>query len=120
MMYILDENQNPVPEPDAVKWGRWFENTDNRRVAFDEVGDVHVSTTFMGLGGFGLHLLLWETMIFGGDYNDYQVRYATRQAAVEGHELALALVRQSEKQEQKQEKGAEWIESLTRTARRRL
>lgn len=24
MYYILDENRNPVPEPDITKWADWF------------------------------------------------------------------------------------------------
>jgi len=47
--YVLDENGQPVAEPDVLKWARWFERKDVRRVASDDVGDVNISTVFLGL-----------------------------------------------------------------------
>lgn len=73
--FILDERGEPVPEPDLIKWAKWFERADNlRRVCNTHVPDdsgrtVTVSTVFLGLdhnfsrrGG----PVLWETMVFGG------------------------------------------------------
>ena len=36
--------------------------------------------------------ILFETMIFGGEHDQYQERYATREEAVEGHARAVAPV----------------------------
>ena len=95
--YILDDQGNPVPEPDVLKWGKWFENnTDKRRVAFDRIGNVQVSTVFLGLDhnwGEGPPLL-YETMVFytprRQGFDIY--RYATRDEALAGHERAKSIV----------------------------
>jgi hypothetical protein len=96
--YILDVEGNPVAEPDLLAWGKWMQ-TAERSVARDEFQDVLVSTVFLGLDhGFGDEgaPVLFETMIFGGDLNDYSERYSTRQEAIDGHakalEMALAAV----------------------------
>src|SRR5687768_8132999 len=46
--YILDDQGEPVPEPDTLKWGAWMQGRE-RQLAFDEVGDARVSTVFLGL-----------------------------------------------------------------------
>jgi hypothetical protein len=111
--YILNEAGEPVAEPDLMAWGRWFE-TAGRHLADDEVGDVRVSTVFLGLDhrfGDGPPVL-WETMVFGapklrelfgrermirddlGDQFDQlgQRRYTSRAEALQGHAEALAAV----------------------------
>ena len=75
--YIL-KNGIPVPEPDLMTWARSFEKTD-RVIEQTMIGDVKVSTVFLGLDhqfGSGPPLL-FETMIFGGDHDQDQWRYAT-------------------------------------------
>ena len=92
--YILDAKGNPIPEPDLLKWGRWLETADNRRVAHNKTtSGVTVSTVFLGLDhrfGDGPPVL-WETMIFGGSHDQYQERYSSLSDAVNGHQKALAL-----------------------------
>jgi len=93
--YILDVNGDPVEEPDLRKWGRWFEVTENRVVAREIVGNANVSTVFLGLdhafdGGIPI---LFETMIFGGEHNEYQERYATRAGAIDGHNRVVAALK---------------------------
>jgi hypothetical protein len=98
-MYILNESGEPVPEPDASKWSQWFENAD-RIVQQDTIGDVGVATVFPGADhnyfGDGPPLL-WETMIFGGDHDGYRDRYASRAAALAGHDQALAMAKESKR-----------------------
>lgn len=99
-LYILDDQDNPVPEPDPIRWGRWLEKNWSRRtlaVDYPVAGEeVKVSTVFLAVnhnwspGGLPI---LWETMIFGGEHNDFQVRYTDRQTALEGHEKAVQLVK---------------------------
>lgn len=81
---------------------KWFdENSEvsfmggGRRVAEDIIKGVRISTVFLGLDhGFGSdEPILFETMIFGGRYADYQERYKTFLKAMEGHDKAVALVR---------------------------
>lgn len=92
--YILDNNNNPVPKP-ALEAIEWLEDGSNRRtVKRDEIGDILVSTVFLGLD----HAwepsppVLWETMIFGGEHDQYQERYTSYKDAVEGHKKALTLI----------------------------
>lgn len=97
MKYIL-KDKKVVECKDLMKWARWFQNIDGRRVAQDMVGKVSVSTVFLGLDhSFGEGKpLLFETMIFGGKHDDYQTRYSTWEEAEKGHEEALKLVKNND------------------------
>jgi hypothetical protein len=112
--YILDEQGNPVPEPDLIKWARWFHDSiEQRRVGSTELGDIHISTVFLGSVHISKELdndneMLYETMVFGTDADiarlielsetddrsifttffggfDIQKRYETREQALQGH-----------------------------------
>lgn len=92
--YILD-GHNPVECDDVIEWGKWFE-TANRHVAKDEIGNVKISTVFLGLDHnyiSGSYPVLFETMIFGGEHDSYQERYSTWEEAEEGHKKAVELVK---------------------------
>jgi hypothetical protein len=96
--YYILKNGEPAKADNVLAWGRWFEGADEeRRVAADEIGDVRVSTVFLGLDhGYGEGPpVLYETMIFGGEHDDYQERYSTRAEAEAGHARAVTLVKQS-------------------------
>ena len=86
--YILVDRV-PVVEPDTLKWGRWFEDIDNRRVDLTAVeNDEIVSTVFLGANhrfGEG-EPLLFETLITGGKYDQHMFRYSTWGQARQGHE----------------------------------
>lgn len=93
--YILESDGTIRPEPDLLTWARWFEKAD-RRIAQDFLPNgVRVSTVFLGLN----HSfrsgppLLFETMIFGGEHDQFQERYRTRDEALAGHALALELAK---------------------------
>lgn len=93
--YVLDFAGNPVLEPDMAEWGRFMEDADQRIVARDEIGDVTVSTVFLGVDhGWGDGPpLLWETMVFGqrdADGDRPMWRYTSREAALAGHAKAVA------------------------------
>ena len=92
MHYILEDGR-PV-EAELLVWAKWFEEGE-RTVAKDEIGKVLVSTVFLGLDhSFGSGPpVLWETMIFGGEHSDYQERYTSGDAAIEGHRRAVELVK---------------------------
>lgn len=94
--YIL-RGKEPVPAHDTLEWGHWFENTENRRVAFDKVEDeAEVSTVFLGLDhGFGGTPLLFETMVFGGKLDGEQERYSTWDEAEASHKAMVERVRAS-------------------------
>jgi len=103
--YVLDENGDAVPAKSLLEWAEWMENhTADRIVLRDKVGDVLISTVFLALDMGMNHLpfncaglryapVLWETMIFGGVHNGYQVRYTSKDAALEGHIQAVRMVK---------------------------
>jgi hypothetical protein len=67
--------------------------SDYARVGLDQVGDAKVSTVWLGLNHEfmpGRPPLIFETMIFGGEYADYCVRYSTEAAAAAGHAAVVA------------------------------
>jgi hypothetical protein len=99
--YILDNNHKPISKP-VLEAAKWMEDNPNRkRVAYDELTDlngdeVRVSTVFLGLDHSwnSGKPVLWETMIFGGENDQYQERYKSYEDALEGHKIALNLVNQ--------------------------
>lgn len=66
----------------------------DRKVCLDIFGEITVSTVFLSFDhAFGdSKPVLFETMIFGGEHDQYQERYYTYDEAVEGHKLACDLV----------------------------
>lgn len=94
--YIL-EGKKAVPCDDLQKWGERFETT-RRHVGDTTVGDVRISTVFLGLDHSwgGGRPLIFETMIFGGAYDDYQERYSTWEEAERGHAQAVQKVAESQ------------------------
>ena len=93
--YILNNNNKPIPASitEALDWLE--EGSYRRTVKRDEIGDILVSTVFLGLDHSwtpGGKPVLWETMIFGGEHDQYQERYTSHKDALEGHEKALTLI----------------------------
>ena len=60
----------------------------------DSIGDISVSTIFLGLDHSFMSEtpILWETMIFGGEFDQYMDRYSSYEDALKGHETAMKLV----------------------------
>jgi hypothetical protein len=103
--YILD-GKTPVPCQDLITWAQWYENDNNRRVAFNRIAPgIEISTIFLGLddnySGRGAPIL-FETMIFAAEIEGWHLsrrRYATWEEAERGHqemlfelEMALTLI----------------------------
>ncbi len=93
--YILI-NKKPVAEPDLLAWAGWFE-TAERHVAKDQLGDVKVSTVFLGVDHSFGHgpPLLFETMVFGGSLDQEMNRYSTWEQAEAGHREMLRRVKEA-------------------------
>lgn len=93
--FVLDDDGNPIEEPDLFKWAKWFEDSD-RRVDSTTINGVHVSTVFLGLDHSwspDSDPILFETMQFGGLQDTFQYRYATKADAQAGHNEVCNRVR---------------------------
>jgi hypothetical protein len=90
-LYILD-GKTPVPCFDITKWRSLSKN--DKLVGLYKFGEVVVSTVFLGMDHSfnGGTPVLFETMIFGGEYDQFQERYCTWDEAEEGHKVACELV----------------------------
>lgn len=101
LTYIL-VNFEPVPidtsdREQLVRYAKFMEDTDQRRVNESRVGPFHVSTVFLGVdhGWRNPAPVLFETMIFGAPeghaLSDYQDRCCTWQEAEAMHRKAWKL-----------------------------
>lgn len=89
-----DRAGRPISERDwMVKFGSqeykvvgWWSNRGGNKLANREA-ELIVSTIWLGLNhGWGHNALqIFETMIFGGEYDQDRARYATEAQALEGH-----------------------------------
>ncbi|KKM23498.1 hypothetical protein LCGC14_1614530 [marine sediment metagenome] len=98
--YILDSNGNPVVEEDLLTWAKWLEDAaynGKRRVDETMIGDIRVSTVFLGLDHSfgGGPPLIFETMVFGGELNQEMDRYSTKTQALKGHQLMCERVKKA-------------------------
>ena len=97
--YILDSNQDPVPETRLLVWAEWMERASKERIVQQtELGDSVVSTVFLALDqsfgdGSGIPIL-YETTVFGGALADEMQRYSTKEQALEGHRQMCNRVRE--------------------------
>lgn len=94
--YILDEDNKPVKST-IIQYSEWIEaNRERKAVKQEHIGDIRISTVFLGLDHAwpkdDVKPLLWETMIFGGEHDQYMDRYTSYEDALEGHQNALNLV----------------------------
>lgn len=96
--YLLGENHEIIVEEDLITWAKAFGKL-NRVVKQENVGDSRVSTVFLGLDyNFSDgEPLLFETMIFGGEHDQYQERCSTWEQAEKMHQKTVELVKSSQK-----------------------
>lgn len=88
MMYAMLIDGN-VQQCGDRKWSKWFETAD-RVVRKTQIGDVLVSTVFLGINHGDFANPLWfETMVFGGEHDGDCWRYSNMSKAIEGHANAL-------------------------------
>lgn len=100
--YILNEKKQPIKTP-MIEANKWMQanNGANKKVAYDEIGEIRISTVFLSLDhnhSNGGPPVLWETMVFGildedGNEDEKQERYTSHEAALEGHNRWLEWVK---------------------------
>jgi len=84
-------DRRPVQHPQDDEWWNWFQNLDNRRVALTEIGDIIVSTVFIGidLRPPPMRARLFETKVFGGKHDREEWLSATWGEAEQRHAAEL-------------------------------
>lgn len=90
-MEVYDKLGKPI---DMETWDRLRGDMAYSRVGADKVGNVEVSTVWLGMNHAWQpgHILIFETMVFGGPLDGEMSRYATEAEAQSGHAAMLALV----------------------------
>lgn len=85
MSDYYDRDGNPLTDEEYDKYS--VPGHRNKRVGRTEISyEVSVSTVWLGLDhGYDNGLRIFETMIFGGDYDGWCQRYSTEEAAMRGH-----------------------------------
>ncbi len=90
--YILEGKTIKVVD-DLTEWAKWFGKADRHIGKTKITNEIEVSTVFLGLDhshGGGTPIL-FETIIFGGEHDQYQERYATYEEAEAGHIVAVEM-----------------------------
>ena len=91
--YILD-GKVAKPIGNILEWAKWYEGADRIVKKTKLPNHVEVSTVFLGLDhSFGNGKpLLFETMVFGGEYDQHTERYSTYEEAEKGHDEVINLI----------------------------
>jgi hypothetical protein len=91
--YILEGHETREVK-NLIEWAVQIEGM-NRGVAEDTIGGARISTIFLGLN----HALengkplLFETMVFGGQFDQEMERYSTWEEAEAGHKIMVERVK---------------------------
>lgn len=89
-LYIL-KHRKPVFCDDLLKWGKWFEKTNKRKVRRTYLDDICISTVFLRVDhGWDGKILLFETMIFDEKDERYCERCETWRQALAMHWQAVS------------------------------
>jgi len=91
--YILVGHE-PVAEPDLIVWTKWCKKSNRviKNEKFEGRG-MAVKTVFLVLDHSfedGTTPIVFETMVFGGEFDGWQRRYCTWQQSVVGHDDCVA------------------------------
>lgn len=96
--YYILKDKKPVPVS-FMEWVTWFERAE-RIIKQEEINGIKVSTVFLGMNhsfGYTPNPLVFETMIFGGEHDEYCERYSTWDEAEDGHQRAVDIVNGKQK-----------------------
>lgn len=81
----LDEWSVKFENPEYKVVGWWSNHGNNPKL--NSNAELIVSTVWLGMNhAWDGGLAIFESMIFGGKYGQYQMRYATEQEALDGHQ----------------------------------
>lgn len=91
--YKLNEDKTVTPLPQ----GEYPDMAENKHVSYDIVNDAQVSTVFLGLDHGHSNFdfpILFETMIFGGEYSESQWRWYTWHEAKFFHDVIVKALKE--------------------------
>jgi len=89
---MLNDQHEVTVTPDIMEWVAWANNPANWTVGHekDEDGNLWVSTVFLhGTVNRYRSKTPFETMVFGGEYNNQSNHYATWAEALVGHYMTV-------------------------------
>lgn len=94
-MDVYDRSGNAIP---VEEWSLLFGNKGYCRVDFTEVGESRVSTVWLGMDhGYDEGLpVIFETMIFGGEHDEFCQRYTAETEAFAGHNRVVEALKKGE------------------------
>lgn len=92
--YYILEGKKAV-QCDMMTWANWYEKTKDRHVQDERVGEMRISTVFLGLDhSFGEGPpLIFETLVLGGPLDQEMERYSTWEEAEKGHRAMVEKVK---------------------------
>lgn len=95
MDFYYDKTGKPIS---VGNWLKLFRDKEYQVVASETLIDVNISTVWLGLNhAFSPnHIMIFETMVFGGRLNGECQRYATLERAEEGHLIMVEKVLESQ------------------------
>ena len=73
------------------EWASRFQDKEYQRIACAEMPEACVSTVWLGIDHGGG--MIFETMVFGGELDEKQVRYRTLKEAKAGHKAIVEACR---------------------------
>lgn len=94
--FVLNDQNEVVPAKTRDEALAMFENRKKRVLKKEKFGEAEVSTVFLVINHTfrpNIPPLVFETMIFGGEHDEYQTRCSTYAEALQMHEDAVALVK---------------------------
>ena len=111
--YILEDGK--IKEVSFMEAAAWM-GANKHQIEHTDLGDgVFVSTVFLTIDhGWGRHKLpvLFETMVFGGKFNENQWRYCTLEEAQVGHQIVVNAVRSGVEPEMLTRDDPRWVEEF--------
>jgi len=94
-LYIL-KDRKPQKTDDLEEWGKGMDQ--ERHVGDTTIMGIRISTVFLGIDHNYKRTgppILYETMIFGGYFDQAQWRYETWEQAEIGHQISIARVKRT-------------------------
>ena len=96
-MYYILVDKKAVLVDDLDTWSKWVGEND-RQVARTTIDDVYISTVFLGIcSSYGTGTIaypsVFETMIFGGEFDEETKKAHTWKGAVHMHKCLCELVK---------------------------